>query len=283
MRFLMSTKRCGVVIGVSLTALLISNVASATDNESVSLDAGSRGDQIMAGVQFGAPPGVRGDANDDCEWSVSIPRDAKLREGSEVTKTVGSITYRLYDYSCTMPVTSTTFHWIPEVSTTQLGRQAASVVYDNVPAPWGNFAPPARRGVVNLDMWLWVNPLLWIPISVTAGVPTPAGYISVTTTATPKKIMFDPGDGKLGTGPVECDGPGLVWLSQFGDYLPSTCMYKYTHASSMHPSGLFPATFSVQWHITWKSNVGAHGTIGDLTLDSSHQMLIREVQALVSR
>jgi hypothetical protein len=39
----------------------------------------------------------------------------------------------------------------------------------------------------------------------------------------------------------------------------------------------------VQWHITWKSNVGAHGTIGDLTLDSSHQMLIREVQALVSR
>jgi hypothetical protein len=148
----MSTKRCGVVIGVSLTALLISNVASATDNESVSLDAGSRGDQIMAGVQFGAPPGVRGDANDDCEWSVSIPRDAKLREGSEVTKTVGSITYRLYDYSCTMPVTSTTFHWIPEVSTTQLGRQAASVVYDNVPAPWGNFAPPARRGVVNLDI-----------------------------------------------------------------------------------------------------------------------------------
>jgi hypothetical protein len=76
MRFLMSTKRCGVVIGVSLTALLISNIASATDNESVSLDAGSRGDQIMAGVQFGAPPGVRGDANDDCEWSVSIPRDA---------------------------------------------------------------------------------------------------------------------------------------------------------------------------------------------------------------
>ena len=158
MRFLMSTKRYGVVIGVSLTALLISNVASATDNESVSLDAGSRGDQIMAGVQFGAPPGVRGDANDDCEWSVSIPRDAKLGEGSEVTKTVGSITYRLYDYSCTVPVASTTFHWIPEVSTTQLGRQAASVVYDNVPAPWGNFAPPARRGVVNLDMWLWVNP-----------------------------------------------------------------------------------------------------------------------------
>jgi hypothetical protein len=75
----------------------------------------------------------------------------------------------------------------------------------------------------------------------------------------------------------------MVWLSQFGDYLPSTCMYKYTRSSSMHPSGLFPATFSVQWHITWKSNIGAHGTIGDLTLDSSHQMLIREVQALVSR
>jgi molybdopterin synthase catalytic subunit len=35
------------------------NVASATDKESINLEAGSRGDQIMAGVQFGAPPGVR--------------------------------------------------------------------------------------------------------------------------------------------------------------------------------------------------------------------------------
>jgi hypothetical protein len=33
MRFLMSTKHCGVVIGVSLTALLMSNVASATHDK----------------------------------------------------------------------------------------------------------------------------------------------------------------------------------------------------------------------------------------------------------
>ena len=283
MRVLVTTKRCGLLIVTTLLVMLAPDVARAIDNEGINLDAGSRGNQIMAGVQFGAPPGVRGGSNDDCEWSVSIPRDAKLGEGSEVTKTIGSVTYRLYDYSCTVPAASTTFHWIPEVSTAELGRQAAAVVYDNVPAPWGNFAPPARRGVVNLDMWLWVSPLLWVPISVTAGVPTPAGYVYVTTTATPKKILFNPGDGKLGTGPVECNGPGMVWMSQFGDYLRSTCMYKYTHASSMHPSGVFPATFSVQWHITWKSNIGAHGTIGDLTLDSSHQMLIREVQGLVSR
>jgi hypothetical protein len=281
MRVLTSQKFFALLAVAAALLCAPSPVAHAIDD--LDLHAGARGNTLMAGIQFGAPPGVRSDANNDCEWSVSIPRDAKLGEGSEVTKTVGSVTYRLYDYSCTVPASSTTFHWIPEVSNETLSRQAASVMYDNVPAPWGNFAPPARRGVVNIDMWLWVNPAMWIPISVTAGVPTPAGYVYVTTTATPKKIIFDPGDGNLGTGKVECNGPGMMWLSQFGDYLPSTCMYKYTHSSAMHPSGLFPATFSVQWHVTWKSNIGAQGTIGDLTLDSSHQMLIREVQALVNR
>ena len=68
MRFLTGTKHCEFVIGVSIAALLMPNVALATDKENINLDAGSRGDQIMAGVQFGAPPGVRGGANDDCEW-----------------------------------------------------------------------------------------------------------------------------------------------------------------------------------------------------------------------
>jgi hypothetical protein len=147
---------------------------------------------------------------------------------------------------------------------------------------WGNFAPPARRGFVDVGTWIWVNPFLWIPVSVTASIVTPAGIISVTTKATPKKLIFNPGDGDLGSGPLTCNNSGLIWMSQFGDRMPSSCMYTYRHSSATQASGIFEAEVAVQWHVTWSTNLGASGTIGDLTLHTSHQMNIREVQALVS-
>ena len=243
--------------------------------------AGIAGNQIMAGIQYGAAPGSSG-SSQDCEWSIAIPHDAHTGNGTLVEKVSGGISYRLFEYTCLNRNPATTFHWIPQVSTAQLAEQATSVVYDNIPAPWGNFAPPAKRGVVKLGTWFWVNPLMWVPVSATAGVPTPAGYISVTTTATPKKLIFDPGDGSLGSGPVTCDGPGLPWIEIFGDHMKSKCMYTYTHSSSMHPSGAFPATLSVQWHITYTTNFGARGTVGDFTFAASHQLVVREVQALVT-
>jgi len=239
------------------------------------------GNQIMAGIQFGAAPGSA-NTSEDCEWSIAIPHDAHSGNETMVEKVSGGITYRLFEYTCLNRKPATTFHWIPQVSTTQLAQQATSVVYDNIPAPWGNFAPPAERAIVKLGTWFWVNPLMWVPIKATAGVPTPAGYISVTTTATPKKLIFDPGDGALGSGPVTCDGPGLPWIEMFGDRMSSKCMYTYSHSSSMHPSGAFPAKLSVQWHITFTTNFGSSGTVGDVTFAASHQIVVREVQALVT-
>ena len=48
------------------------------------------------------------------------------------------------------------------------------------------------------------------------------------------------------------------------------------------PSGAFPAKLSVQWHITYTTNLGARGTVGDFTFAASHQIVVREVQALVT-
>jgi len=64
--------------------------------------------------------------------------------------------------------------------------------------------------------------------------------------------------------------------------MSSKCMYTYSHSSSMHPSGVFPAKLSVQWHVSYTTNFGARGTIGDFTFAASHQILVREVQALVT-
>lgn len=240
--------------------------------------AGVDGTQIMAGIQFGAPPSAD---SSPCEWSPTLPRDAGNQQAEEVVKTVGSVTYRLYDHTCDDRDPPTTYHWIPEVSAETLANTAEAVVYDNIPAPWGNFAPPARRGVVTLGTWFWVHPAMWVPIRATAWIPTPRGPLIVTTTATPKRLIFDPGDGHLGDGTVDCAGPGIPWIEAFGDRLPSPCMYTYRHTSSHHPSGAFPASLAVRWHVTYTSNVGASGSLGDVTVGASHQMVIREIHGLV--
>ena len=257
---------------------------SSVNSSTIDVSGSAHGDQIIAGVKYGAPPSGTSGSDTECEWSESMPRDASATgPGNAVTKQIGSTQYRLFDYTCPARDPATTYHWIPQVSTKQLAQHAASVVYDNLPAMWGNFAPPARRGFVDVGTWIWVNPLLWIPVAVTASIITPAGVISVTTKATPKKLIFDPGDGNLGTGPLTCKNPGLIWMPQFGDRLPSPCMYTYRHSSATQVSGLFESDVAVQWHVTWSTNLGASGTIGELSLHTSHQMNIREVQALVSR
>lgn len=236
------------------------------------------GTQIMAGVRFGSPPT---DQTSACEWSPVDTRDPSIDGYEEVRRDTNGIGYRLYDQVC--PDTATDYHWVPEVSPSTLAHQASAIVYDNIPAPWGEFAPPARRGVVNLGTWFWVNPLLWVPVRATAWVPTPSGPLIVTTTATPKKLIFEPGDGDRGTGATECTGPGIPWISTFGDRLDSPCMYTYRHSSARTRSGLFDATLSIRWHVTYASNTGASGSLGDVTVGASHQMLIREIHGLVNR
>lgn len=270
----------GATIGVPASQVVLADDSS--NGVAVDISAAVNGAQIMAGVRIGTPPSNFDDGG-DCEWSPAIPRDAIIGSSDEVFKQIGSIRYQLYDYTCIDRTPATSYYWIPSVSTETLAAEASSVLYDNIPAPWGEFAPPARRGVVGLGMWFWVNPLIWMPVSVTAWVPTPSGPISVTTTATPKKLKFQPGDGDLGSGDVECTGPGRWWLPFFGDSLDSPCMYTYQHSSVLHRSGAFPAELGIEWRITWRSNTGASGSLRDVTVNASHQIVVRELQALVTK
>ena len=103
--------------------------------------AGINGNQIMAGIQFGATPGSS-DATEDCEWSLAVPHDSHTGNQTMVQKVSGGMSYQLFEYTCLDRTPATTFHWIPQVSTAQLAQQAASVVYDNIPAPWGTLHHP---------------------------------------------------------------------------------------------------------------------------------------------
>ena len=235
---------------------------------------------IIAGVFVGDSE-TTGDSN-GCDWSPSLARDSGRDQtyGDEVEKTVDSILFRLYDQNC--PNENTKYFWVAQVSTETVARNAASIAYDIIPAPFGEFAPPARQGLINVGTWFWVNNIIWQPKVVVAWVPSPAGPITATITATPYKLVFDPGDGIFGFGKRSCVGPGLRWRSQFGDDLPSPCMYSYRHSSAINATGLFSASLTIVWRITWRSNTGASGTFPDVTTSSSHQMRIREFQALVT-
>ena len=220
--------------------------------------------------------------SEDCDWVESAVRDSGRGQtfGNEVEKTIDSISFRLYDRKC--PDQNISYHWIATVGPETIARSAASIAYDLIPAPFGEFAPPARQGLINIGTWFWVSPFVWQPKSVTAWVPSPIGPIVVTTTATPYKLVFDPGDGVFGSGKKTCTGPGLKWNSMIGDNVPSPCMYTYRHSSAIKPNGLFAASTSIVWRITWRTNQGVSGVMPDVTTSSSHQMRIREFQALVT-
>ena len=252
------------------------------DRRTIDISASIVGSRIMAGIQIGTPPGGSDSSGADCEWSPSIPYDATFGSGGPVFKVIGSIKYQLYDYTCQNRTPPTTYHWIPKLTTQTLATEASAIMYDNIPALLGEFAPPARRGVVNIGTWFWVNPIVWSALKMEVSAPIGETLVRVTVTATPTKLHFNPGDGNLGSGTVTCDGPGSWWFGFFGDYHESECMYTYRHSSAMHPSGAFPAQLGVEWHVEWKSNTGLSGSFGDHTYWSSHQMVVHEMQALVT-
>lgn len=270
-----------VAVALSLFATPRTAIASTEDSNLIRDIFGEVVDRtIIAGILIGENE-TTGESS-ECDWSLSLPRDSGRNQtyGDEVEKTVGSIIYRLYDRNC--PNENTTYHWIAEVTSETIARNAASVAYDLIPAPFGEFAPPAHKGLISIGTWFWVSPTVWQPKSVTAWVPTPAGPVTATTTATPYKLVFDPGDGMFGSGKKSCFGPGLRWSEIIGEDAPSPCMYAYKHSSAIDGSGLFSASLSIIWKITWRSNTGSFGTLPDVTTSSSHQMRIREFQALVT-
>lgn len=252
------------------------------DRSAIDISASVIGSRIMAGIQIGTPPGGTNSNAANCEWSPTIPYDAIIGSSGTVFKVIGSITYQLYDYTCPDRNPPTTYHWIPKISTQTLATEASAIMYDNIPGLLGEFAPPANRGVVNIGTWFWINPIIWRALKLEVSAPIGETPVKVTVTATPTKLHFNPGDGDLGTGNVTCDGPGSWWFSFYGDYKDSECMYTYRHSSALHPSGAFPAQLGVEWHVEWKSNIGLSGSFGDHTFWSSHQMVVHEMQALVT-
>ena len=103
--------------------------------------------------------------------------------------------------------------------------------------------------------------------------------VSASVTATPTALVFDPGDGSA---PVTCDGPGRPWTEADGSSPPSAgaCGHMYR---AVTPAGPLTATTSIQWSVSWTSNVGAGGTFPALTTQTSSSFLVEQIQVVIVR
>jgi len=239
----------------------------------IASEAGIDGEHIFAGVSYSSQHSLS-----SCDWSLPIPTYGLGGRRIIKKKKWNDTTWILHQ--CTRDGDSILV-WIPEVSTETIAESSRDVVRERVPLLDQTFSPPASRGVVKTPTWFWVHPALWVPVSVTAQVPTPRGMVTMTTTATPESLEFHPGDGSGEV--VECEGPGVPWTPLLSRVLSTDCVYEYPVPSSIRDTGVFRARLDVVWSVTWRTNLGASGRLPDLRLGTSHQLRVRELQAVITR
>jgi hypothetical protein len=237
---------------------------------------GSSGGTISAGVQFGTPPAAKGKADSSgCTWMLA--GEAQIFDVLVVTeKIVNGIKYVLFFRSC--PKSGQSF-WVPQIGPPTLANNASDTIQQRLPKPTMGSAPAADRGVVKVGMWFWTDPARYRPVSVTAWVPTLTGIAWATTTAIPVRLVF--ASGEPGSSPTTCQGPGRKWLPQFGDDLASSCMYTYVHSSEVTPTKVFDAQLSIVWSVSWRSNVGSGGNLGQFVSTTNQAVTVDELQAVV--
>lgn len=152
-----------------------------------------------------------------------------------------------------------------------LAHHAASRL--RLPTPLIRTSPDSRHDVlVQVPVWLWVDPTTWGPRSATASVPG----MSITATAIPTSTRWSTGDGAV----VECRGAGTPWTAASDPGASSpTCGYVYRTSSAAAPGNVFVLRATVMWTVTW-SGGGRSGTVPELSTSSAVDVRAAESQAI---
>ena len=128
-----------------------------------------------------------------------------------------------------------------------------------------------RRLYTQVPTWFWVDDAWWQPYTVTVT----AGRVTTTLTATPRRAVWNTGDG----GGVNCDGPGVAWQPRMSDDA-TYCKYTYRHSSAGRPNGAFPLTLTIEFDVSWSSNVGVAGGLAGVTRSATRDVEVGEIQAV---
>lgn len=251
---------CAVLAGIGLN---VSHplAAHATGTGSGSVD----NETISAEVRYDVAPSESACVWEPVRGSASLP----------IAGTRPTQYETLYYRACDDRIMS--YHWIRDSTPRRIAESANSKVSRLVNSLLLRTAPPSDKMVVTVGTWFWIPRAAWKPVSVTAWIPTQAGPISVTTTATPHTITYTPGDGQP---PVTCKGPGTPWTARNGDRAKGACMYTYARASHSQRGKHFRAAMDVTWLVTWRSSLGLAGRLPNIRTGSAMNARVLELQAL---
>jgi hypothetical protein len=194
----------------------------------------------------------------------------------EVTDPVAGETYQLvcFDAANNVVYSAAVVYQpaVPAVSPGTLARQAwktLPLVY-----PGAHTSPEATAPqYVGVSTWLWVDPAQWQPMTATAAIPG----LSATVTATPSRSEWDLGDG---TDAVECAAGTPYDQGRPAAEQSTDCSHTFERASSTTSDGVFHASVTVWWSVTWQATDGETGTLPDAFRTSTIDLRVGEIEAL---
>jgi hypothetical protein len=152
-----------------------------------------------------------------------------------------------------------------------VARQASASL--DLPSPAIRANPdPGRDLLVQVPVWMWMDPASWGSRSATASVPG----LSVTATAQPKQVRWDMGDGTT----VICKGAGTPWRVGASPKAASPdCGHTYRRSSANSSGNRFSMRATVTWSVSWTGG-GTNGTLPELTTSSAVSVRVAESQAI---
>jgi len=211
---------------------------------------------------------------DNCEWRVVIQNDQTepvyAFDGTRLHSDTGRWLAKFCDGVPTIVNGNLTNPEPNSADPAALALEARRSV--PIPGPPINTSPEADRGLyTRMRTWLWLDPSWWRGYTATAQ----AGGVSTTVSATPTRAIWTMGDG----GQTVCQGPGVVWHQGMSDD-QTYCSYVYTNSSDGQPGGTYTMTVTVEFAVTWTSNVGGGGALAGITRSTSRVVKVGEIQAI---
>lgn len=235
----------------------------------------------------GAASDNPGQVNGECAWRVLNPQPRagdKLWEGH--APTTGVVLYNLcngpiaYAYAASLAAAPPAP--LPPPDPAMLAQQAYAELIASLTKPTVGRSPdpshgdPAKGGqpytVVNLWTRYFTDPAMFTTMSKTKELRG----VSVTVTATPVALNFDPGDGNP---PVSCPGPGRAWQSSDGFAPPTVgeCGYQYKAVQATP----ITATESITWKISWIDPAGQTHALPTYATKNASQLIVEQIQIVV--
>jgi len=131
---------------------------------------------------------------------------------------------------------------------------------------------PHEPIVVQHDTWLWIDPVIWQPVTAT---PAPIFGITATVTATPYRITFETGDGTT----IDCgNNTGTPWHPDATD---TGCSLTWHHTTATGDQTL---TATTHWNATWACTAYCGtGTLPDYITQAVTDVTVAELQTLGTR